>query len=366
MVKRNEQGKRIVSAFWMRQALANGFLPPLLSLFLLAGCVGADVVIREDKNMSPLDGNYLTMAFRTVCEGETRTTFGQAGCSMAWDGDLEKQSVSIVAPLRSSITVKSKTTGYYKTFIVDPAEILTIPLSELVAPQTEFATVSFFSKWEKPDKVKTEVPLRGQEGRFYFRLRPKGSEPAELTWTPNGTATAHAGLGMGFSQFSADGALLREPILLSVKFSQAASDGRYQLFSEAKQIGVKNTPFSGEEILIPRSKIVGPGIVDSYTLAGWAVDKSGLDNDFVAGISLYNPHIQKLGIKIWFTEKELCYSTENVVSLVALSSVEKASNDIEDCFPRPKGEAFLFAFTNVGRAAMAEIDGTKGTYVLHQ
>lgn len=364
---RNEKwGARVMRRFGKpRLHLQMGFSLPLLSL--LVSCTGVDIVIREDQNLSPLDGNYLTMAFQTTCEGETVTTFGQAGCSMAWDSDLWKQSFVVIAPLRSSLVVKSATTGYNKTFIMEPGEKLTFNLGEMVAAQTEYATFSFITKWEKPDKIKTEVALRGQEGRFYFRLRPKGSEAATLGWTPWGTATAAVIPGMAFSQFSADGEILNEPIMLSVHTSKSAADGRYQLWSEAKQIGVKNTPFSGDEILIPRSKIVGPGVKSSYLLAGWAVSRDGsLDNDFVAGISQYDAHIKKLGIKLWFTEKKLCYATENVVSLVALSGVDKASNEIEDCFPRPQGEAFLFAFTNVGRSLMAEIDGAGGTYVLHQ
>ena len=176
---------------------------------------------------------------------------------------------------------------------------------------------------------------------------------------------------MAFSQFSADGAMGDEPILLEVFTSKSVGLGRYQLWSEAKQIGVQNTEFSGEEILIPRKALLGPGELGFYTLAGWARTKEvstliELDNDFVVGMNLHHPHIKKLAVDVHFTDTEVCFITENVVSLTVLSDSDKISNEIEDCFDRPVGEAYMFFLTNVGRAAMAEIDGAAGEYILHQ
>ena len=339
-------------------------------LLIITGCAGADIVIRDDKNKSPLDGNYLTLAFETVCEGQRLVSFGQAGCSVSFDSDLSQSFVTIASPLRSSVSVKSKTTGYNKTFFVDAGETITWSLSELIPLQTEHATFSFVTKWEKPDSVKTEIAVRGQEGRFYFRLRPKDALPAKLTWSPSGSATKKALPGMAFSQFSADGSISDEPILLKINTTKSVGLGKYQLYSEAKQIGIKNTEFSGDEILVPKSKLIGPGKIDYYSMAGWAVSNElslfELDNDFVVGVNLYDSHIRKLSAKISFTESKVCYKTENVVSLVALSDVEKASNDIEDCFERPQGIAYMFFFTSVGRSAFAEINGESGEYIFYQ
>lgn len=340
----------------------------VIACIFLTGCAGVDIVIREDTAPSPLFKNYLTMAFETICEGEKVVSFGQSGCSVDFDSDLSKSSISIIAPLRMSLTVRSKGTGYDRRFLLNAGEKRTFQLNEIIPRLTEHAVYDFVTKWEKPDSVKTEVALLGQHGRFYFRLRPKESEAANLIWQPEGSATIKTLPGMSFSQFRATGPV-DEPIMLEVHTSQSVGIGRYQLYSETEQIGIKNTEFSGDEILVPQSAIVGKGKTSSYTLAGWATSQElslqKLDNDFIVGINLFDKSVEKLSASIEFTETEVCFKTENTVSLVAYSASDKPSNEIEGCFKKPAEESYMIFLTNVGRSALAHIL-PNDSYVLHQ
>lgn len=341
-------------------------------LVMIQGCSSPDLIIREDPNLSPTKTNYYTMIFETVCNGKKRISFGQAGCSLDYDSDLSKHSVTVVSPLGGSLVVTSDATKFDKTYILRAGERQTWTLDQLIPRQAEFATYVFYSHWEKPEEIKIEVAVEGQRGLFYYRLRPKGASPAILNWTPKGSATNESIPGMAFSQFRANGQS-DEPTLLSIETTQMVGLGRYQLYNEAKQIGIKNTEFSGDEILLSSTPLLGPQTPGTYNLFGWArtetvgaVTLLQLDNDFVVPIVLFDRHTKKLAASVKFTEEEVCYLTENVVSLVAISGIEKASNDIEGCFPRPTGEALLFFYTNVGRAALIKLDGAGGTYELFQ
>ena len=343
------------------------------SALILFGCASADLVIRDDKSPSPLDTNYNTIVYETVCNGETKITLGQAVCSLDFDADLSKHSISVLSPLGGSLTIYSRTAGVDERIFLDKGEKITFTLDKLVPKRVEYATYSFQSFWEKPDTVKTEVPVRGQQGLFYFRLRPKNVPASMLSWAPNGGSVQKAGFGIIAAQFRALGGVqklpLMEPIMLEIKTTQSVGDGRYQLYNAQKEIGIKIAPFAGDEILVPRDTILGTAKENiDYSLFGWARDESlNLDNDFIVAISLYDSKTMKLSASLSFKEAEVCFKTEAAVSLVMISGVEKASNKVEDCFPKPNTpKAWMFFYTNVGRSAFAEIDTISNTYELHQ
>jgi hypothetical protein len=320
------------------------------------------------------------MAFRVVCDGVARPTeFGLSGCALPFESDLSNSSITIASPFPATVSINSYETGYSERYILEPGQPRTFLLSDLVPRQTEFATYVFFANWQKPKQIKTEVPVRGQSGLFYFKLAPKGSQRAKMVWSP--ATEGPNGIGITYAQFralaevsTASKEIEREPIRLQIETTASVADGRYQLYNAPKEIGVPTSPFAGDEILIGRHSLTGPGRVDSYTLFGWARTKQvgtvsllELDNDFVVGVNLFRYDTAKLTAELTFTDDEVCYLTETSVFMIALSGVDELHNAPDEgrgCFPIPEGTADMFFLTNVGRSAIAYIDGPNRTWQL--
>lgn len=337
----------------------------VLFAFLLIGCGGADIQLRNDPSAAPIDENYHTMLMKSSCS--ENYSMGQAGCSVGYDEDLSKHSFSILTPLGGSLLIYSRECGVDRKDYLDKGAVVSFKLSELVPPGAEFCTFSLFTYWEKPSSVASEIPVRGQSGKFYVRIRPKGVGPATLSWSPQ-QGQEQKSTGIIFSQFREMVNPIgpgREPLLLKVNTTAPTNGGKFQIWSEAKQIGIKAKPFTGSEILISRDSILGPVKRGSFILAGWAIGTNGdpLDNDFIVAVDVFGFKSPKLAGKITFTDKEVCYKVESTVSLVLLSGVDKASNKTEGCFPKPTVPAVFAAFTVVGRAGYSIInpDG-EGSY----
>ena len=325
----------------------------VLAVSLLVGCASADLVIRNDPAPAPIDMGFHNILFSTSCGPEY--SMGQAGCSFGHSESLTGATFSVISPLGGSVSVYSRECGYESRRLLKQGEAVTYKVAEMVPPGAEFCRFTVFSAWEKPPKIKTEVPVRGQSGEFFVRIRPEGAEPAYLSWTPV-QGFHNAGTGILYSQFREIATALDEPILLTVKTTEPVEDGKYQLYNYSLGIGIKEASFSGSEIAIPRDAILGTGKKGGYTLAGWAIG-DGLDNDIAIAVNIFDVKNLQLAAEIELTEKEVCFDSESAVSLVAISSVDKASNDPSDCFPRPSAKAIIGFFTNVGRAAYAVIEG---------
>jgi len=356
-------------------------LSMMLFPLCLFGCASADIKIPADQYPSPLDTNYKTVAFRVTCDGVERreTDFGMSGCSIPWESELSNSSVTIASPFPASVSVNSHETGFHKRYILEPRIPRVFSLAELIPIQTEFATYSFYIQWQKPESLNIETPVRGQEGTFIFRLAPQDSERALLSWSP--VESPPENIGLAYSQFRAKTTHdesgvdeIREPIRLTITTTETVGDGRYQLYNSELGIGVPTTPFAGDEILIPRHAITGPAQVGNYTLFGWARTKDvetvtllELDNDFVVGVSLYRYDTAKLAAELHFTEDEVCYLTEAAVFLIADTASNTAQNAPDDgkgCFPIPETTSEIFFMTNVGRAAVAWVDGPNRVWKL--
>lgn len=341
----------------------------ILFAALLVSCSSADIKVQSDPNPPPLDTNFHNILMDATCAKGPAA--GQIGCSLPYNEDLSKQVLTIFSPLGGALRIYSRTCGTDKSYFLSKGEKFNITLDEIVAPQAEFCTFSIFMRWDKPAEITTEVPFRGQSGKFYLRLRPYGTEPARLIWTPTQGALKESS-GILYAQFRGLANPIgphapipvanREPLLLRIKTTSPVSVGKFQLWSEAKKIGIKTGDFAGDEILIGRDDILGPAKVDSYELTGFAVGKD-LDNDFRVAVDVFRYDTQFLAGKVTLEPKQVCYETESVVSLVVLSGVDKASNKAKDCFPRPTGDALIGFFTNVGRAAYATIQGEKVTWL---
>ena len=337
----------------------------ILLTILLAGCGGADIQLRNDPSAAPIDENYHTMLMKSSCSDSY--SMGQAGCSIGVEEDLSKHSFSILTPLGGSLLIYSRECGVDRKDFLDKGAVVSFKLSELVPPGAEFCTFSLFTFWEKPKEITSDIPVRGQSGKFYVRIRPKGVDAATLSWSPQQGQEVKS-KGIIFSQFRelvnpiGPG---REPILLRVTPTTPAVSGKYQLWSEAKQVGIKAKPYSGSEILISRDSILGAPKKGSFILAGWAIGTNGepLDNDFIVAVDIFGHKAPKLSGKLTFTETEVCYKTEATVSLSLISGVEKASNKVEDCFPKPTGDAVMAFFTVVGRAGYALIKGDTYSWI---
>lgn len=335
----------------------------ILLTLVLVGC-GTVVEIRNDPSPAPIDQNYHTMLMSTTC-GE-KYSMGQAGCSLAWDADLSAQSLSVLSPLGGSVLVYSAACGVDRKDYIPQGQIITYKLSELVPPGVQYCTFSLYTYWEKPPEIQTEVPFRGQSGKFYVRIRGHDVGAAQMSWTPQqGVSKVYQGLI--YSQFREADQPSRDPILLNIAPTVSVTNGFYQLWSESKKIGVKKTAYSGQQIQIQRDQIMGDGKVGSYILPGWTVSAAGepnyLDNDMIAAVEIFGKSAPKLSGVITIFAGQVCYETENTVSLVLLSGVEKASNKTKDCFPRPATDAIMGFYTNVGRAAYAFISGEKYTWI---
>lgn len=336
-------------------------IAPLFLLTSLIGCGGASIQIRNDPSPSPMDENYHTMLMKSSCSDFY--SMGQAGCSLGAEDDLSKETLMILSPLGGSLLIYSRECGVDRKDYLEAGAVVTFKLSELIPPNTEFCTFSLFTYWEKPKEIKTDVPFRGQSGKFYVRIRPHGSDPATLSWSPQ-QGVMQSSKGIIFSQFREFVNTDREPIILKIEPTKATENGKFQIWSEYKQIGIKSKPFTGKEILIPRNNILAFK-KDSYILAGWAIGvlPEHLDNDFIVAIDVFGYKAPKLAGSIYFTDNEVCYKTEATVSLSLISGIEKASNKIEDCFPKPMEEAVMAFYTNVGRAAYAVIKEGAYTWI---
>lgn len=336
----------------------------LLPLLFLFGCAGADIKVWPDPNPAPLDVNFHNLLVDATCAKGPQS--GQIGCSLPYNEDLSKQWLTIFSPLGGSLRVYSRTCGADKNYYLSKGEIFNIPLDDLVPPKADFCTFSIYMRWEKPPQLKTEVPFRGQSAKFYVRMRPQGTQPATLMWTPPQGGTKEA-KGILYAQFRALTTAVghREPVLLQIKTSSSVTRGKYQLWSEAKKIGIKTGDFSGDEIFISRDDLLGPAKVDSYELTGWAVGVNRLDlnDDFRVAVDIFRYDTVPLTAKIYFSGDEVCYETESTVSLVVISNNEEASNNSKGCFSKPEGDAVMGFFTNVGRATYAIVSGDKITWL---
>lgn len=333
----------------------------LTGLFLLIGCAGADIIIRNDPAPAPIDTGFHNALLETSCG--PALAMGQAGCSFGHDESLDNQTLSVVSPLGGSVSIYSRECGYERRNVIAEGGRVSYRIKDMVPPGIGFCRFTIFTVWEKPPKIKTEVPVRGQSGEFFVRIRPEGTEAAHLAWTPV-QGLHNEGAGILYSQFRevASPLGLDEPILLKIRPSKEVDAGKYQLFSHAKGIGIKEADFAGDEISVPRDAILGTGAKGSYALAGWAIGK-GLDDDFAVIVNIFDVKNLRLAAEIEPRASEVCFKTESTVSLVVLSGVDKASNDTEGCFKRPPGRAIMAFFTNVGRAAYAVIDGDEVTWI---
>lgn len=354
----------------------------LLLLPILACCSKPDIRIPDDPYPVPIKTGYNTLAFRTVCDGHRNkiTDFGHSGCSVAFGSDPANTSVTLLSPFDATVTIESFETKYKERFILQKGKFRTFTLEDLELPlQTEFATFTFTTQWQKPEKVKIEGDIYGQRGQFHYRLRPKNRAPAVLNWAPDKYKKDHIGIAYGqFQGLAPQSTGLKpfgEPMLLKIYTTDIVPDGRYRLYNSAKDIGVQTSEFAGDEILVSTDSILGPHSMDSYTLFGWARDKDlSVDNDFVVSINQYRYDTQKLAAELVFKEDELCYLTENVVFLIALTSlsgefkdVAHGIDDYEDgkCFKSPRGEAEMFFLTGTGRSAIIWLNGTTGEYEVY-
>lgn len=354
-----------------RWVLLGTIILGLMLLSTLGGCAGADIKVPNDASPAPLDTSYHNILMDATCA--PGISAGQIACSLPYNEDLSKHSVTIFSPLGGSLDLVGHSCGVDKSIYLSQGEKHVIPLDELVPPQAEFCTISVFMRWQKPKALKTEVPFRGQSGKIYIRLRPYGTDPATMSWSPIETVPRES-VGIIAGQFRGlapslvgPGRQDREPIMLRVKTTKSVKSGRYQLWSEAKKLGVKDSAYSGQEIMISREAILGTVASGGYTLPGWAIAAGdqmlSLDNDFVASIDVYRWDTKKLAAKAWFNGQKVCFEGETVIALAAMSGIDKAMNASSGCFERPSGEAILALFTNVGRASYALIQGETITWL---
>lgn len=344
----------------------------LIFLFLLSiiisSCASVDIVIRPDPNPSPMDVNYHNLWMDASCDNNPNKV-GIAACSFSHNEDLSKHTLKVVSPLGGIVEVIGRECGYKNRFKIDQGEILSFNVSDIVPPLTDFCRFTFTTFWDKPDSINTELPLRGQRGKFYVRIRDPESDPAKIVFFPGEVHEFTGIAGAQFMEFVDGGPTVLEPILLKILLTQVVDKGIYQIWSEQHQIGLKSKEFSGNEIQIPRDSIIKKNFKGSYAMAGWAVS-SGMqtlkfDNDFVLAIDIYGKNNHTLAGKVTVSDNEICYKVENTVSLVLMSGVNKASNDVEGCFDRPEGDSMLAAYTHVGRVGYAVIK-SDGTYIWRQ
>lgn len=340
-----------------------------LMLLLMAGC-STGFELRNDPNPSPIDHNYHTMLMQTSCSPSY--SFGQAGCSLAPGEDLANHWLRVATPLGGSLAIHSTECGVDRKEWIEKGGVIQFALGDLIPPQTSFCTFSLYSFWQKPEGVESEVEVRGQSGKFYIKIRSEGAKPAKLGWTPP-QGMIHEQDGMLFAQFREIAGLPykppgitrssksvttlaapgREPILLQIEATEPTSNGLYQIWSEAKQIGIKEQAFTGDSVEIHRSKILGNQKKGSFLLDGWMVGQEGLDNEFSIAIDIFGVRVVKLAANVYLTETEICWDTESTVSLIVLSTSDTLYNETSMCVEKPKTDAILGFFTNVGRAGYA-------------
>ena len=332
----------------------------ILVLLALIGCAGMDIEIRPDPHPSPLDKNYHNLLMKSSCE--SGYSVGQAGCSVEEGEDLSKKTIQILTPLGGSVQVYSRECSVDRKDFIPKGQILSYSLKELVPAGAQFCTFSIYTYWEKPASIQTEVPVRGQSGKFYVRVRPKGRAAAKMAWTPQ-QGVIKQNEGVIYSQFRAtERNEHREPVLLEI--AAQSFPGMFQLWSEPKQIGLKSTNYNSSNIQVNRDKIVPNQKTGSYILAGWILPDDHVNvEDMVVAIDVFGQDVSKLSGSLNFNAKQVCFETENTVSLVVLSGVEKASNEVKGCFPKPTGDQVMAFFTNVGRAAYAFISGDKYVWI---
>lgn len=338
-----------------------GFIAVFLAaVMLVGGCSSADITIPVDPSPAPLDSNYHNILMRSSCG--PGLGFGQMGCSVSSTQDLTKEHIEILSPLGGAMTVYSKECHYDERIMLDKGQIVKLSLFELVPPKTKFCTFSVVMNWVKPQEINTEVPLRGQSGRIYIRVRPDDSAPAELEWTPK-QGNIQKASGLIFAQFRGNAGGTREPVILKVRTTKPVGNGIYELWSQQEGIGIKQQTFQGQELEIPADRLLGNFPFRSYILDGFAVGNAApsmlyLDNSFTVAISIFRYDVVKLAARITKSDaKEICFDSENTVALAAMSGIDKALNASKGCFPRPADGSVLALFTSVGRSAYYIVGG---------
>ena len=338
-----------------------------LLLPLIISCAGADIVVPKDDSLPPAKGNYDNLIMKT--DQYPDWSLGQTGVSLEYGEDLRNHTVTIFSPLGGVLFVYGYECGADRNYVLKQGEIKTFTLDEIVPAQVDFCTISFRMDWD--DIPKVELPFEGQTGKLYVRIRDAGDTMSEASWLP-GPVERFTGIAWGQFRALANPSSpvnpvqldqTSEPIRLTITSSQPTEKGVYQLWSEAKKIGIKSTPFSGRQVQIERSQIVGSSTVQSYSLAGFLLGNDGLRDDIWVGVNVFDNRVKRLGGSVTFTDTEVCYETESRVALSILEGNDKPQNAHEGCFPKPPGKAVMAFFTHNGTCAIARLNGEEYEWI---
>ena len=335
----------------------------------LVGCQGKEV--RRDPSPSPLDVNY----HAALVEGWEHIARGQAGGSYAWNQDIpDDEVVRLHSPLGGDIKLFSRQCGIDWPDYKKAGGIFEYKINELFPPLVKFCVLDVIVAWELPDGFKTEYPLRGIRGQYYFRRRPDGAKPAKMQWAPqvglsrwfNGIAFAQFRaysqpevvhpIGPGAPQMKLKKQNRNEPVMLRVHLNDPAGEqgGLWKIQGCGNEVGGALAP--GQRIIeIKRSALIGEKPVQgTCALFGYAVDGDTLKDDFVVVASVFGVSHVHLGgdarVEGEGDERRVFFDVGNTVTVVTYGHNE-ASNDLSGTFKYDPNAMGLGVFTHVGRAA---------------
>ncbi len=346
----------------------------LVLALVLAGCGGAKV--RPDSAPSPVDINHHTVLLETDCNGVQRTGFGQAGCSWTPE-ETPAGTLTVHTPLPGSIQAVGRDCGVDETqFHPEKGGSFKFDLSrwakKMDTRATEFCRVNLFVRWQLPQGMTSEYVLKGMTGRVYLRRTRPGSHRPRFQWIPEAGGLGEQN-GIAWSQFRAMSATdlqtASEPLRLVIDLPSPVVRGKYRLWGCSH--GEPGADFQGGRITVGRDVLLGSqSQAGACDLFGYAVgvleDGSTYDADLVVPYEVFRADAQKLATNVRLEGDQVCYDTENTVSLAVLNHGDEnqASNKLSDCFKLPAdGKARLGFFTHQGRAVYAVIEGGTITYL---